>query len=180
MSRGVLIALGLGALLLAAGVAAAPIDVPGSRRARVLERYTAHGVHPDLQWLMDEWELYGPFDITVGNLPGFPGGGLRTDEAGQAAAAGANLSQAATLRNTPHGRGAAVDFWPTDFNPWIPWAAQPASIKIKFLEIGKFAEARGFEWGGRWRSKTFPDGDQPHVEIIGWRMLPFPPPNYGG
>lgn len=177
MPRWVLIAAGAGLLLLAGGAAAEAAVNPGTR-VRVLARDTARGIHSQLQMLLDEWEMYGPFDVTIGNLPGFPGGGLRTSEAGQAAAAAAGLSTASTLASTPHGRGGAIDLWPSDFNPWLSWEQQPDRMKQKFYEIGAFAKARGFVWGGDWRSATFPYGDQPHIEMAGWRMLPFPPPSY--
>lgn len=173
----------VGGLLLAAG-AQARTQWAG---ARVLNRSAAYGVHPKLQEFLDLWEQRGPFDIEIGELPGFPGGGLRTDEAGQAKACstptsgGGTLSSACDLASTPHGRGAALDLWPVGFgfNPYLSWAQWTPEIKAAFETIGEFAEAQGLTWGGRWRSATFPHGDQPHIEMKNWRTLPFPPPNYG-
>lgn len=171
-----------GVLLLAGGAVNAAAAEP-SRRARVINRQAARGVHPELQGFLDWWEFNGPFDIEIGQLAGFPGGGLRTeaDAGGQAAACAADLSAACSIIDTPHGRGAALDLWPVGFgfNPWLPWAQQPAEIKAAFAKIGQLAEVYGLEWGGRWRTAQMPDGDQPHVQMRNWRSLPYPPPAYG-
>lgn len=37
---------------------------------------------------------------------------------------------------------------------------------------GALGEEVGLEWGGRWRTATFPDGDRPHFQIPNWRALP--------
>lgn len=63
---------------------------------------------------------------------------------------------------------------------WTSWEALPESLKLQFAAFGRFAESRGFKWGGRWVSKTFPNGDQPHVELPNWQALPFPAPIYAG
>ncbi len=165
-------------LVLAAGQATAAI-APVS--ARVRNRWAAAGVHPTLQAFLDWWEQNGPFDIVVGQLSGYPSGGLRTaaDAAGQAAACAAGLSEACDIVNTPHGRGAALDLWPADsFDPYLSWPSQPQWVKDQFLALGQAAEAFGLTWGGRWRTAKMPYGDQPHVELKNWRSLPFPPPAY--
>lgn len=177
---GVILLVG-GLLVLAGGSVSAAAAEPG-RRARVVNRGAARGVHPTLQAFLDYWEQNGPFDVEIGQLAGFPGGGLRTDadSAGQAAACKADLSSACTVADTPHGRGAALDLWPVgfNFNPWLAWAKQPADVKWAFAEIGRVAEEFGLDWGGRWRTDEMPDGDQPHVQMKNWRSLPFPPPAY--
>lgn len=163
--------------MLAVGV----VSVPMPRAAgggRVLQRENARGVHLELQGLLDAWELEGTHQVLI---PSSPWGGLRTSEADQAGYAGGGLSGAATLSATPHGRGGALDVWPVEFIHYVngTWAAVPELVKQKFATFGAFAEARGFVWGGRWRSATLPNGDQPHVEMRAWRSLPFPPPAGG-
>lgn len=164
---------GLAGLALLAMTAVA---VPSS--GRVLNRTRARGVRRELQELLDAWELYGTHQVTI---PASPWGGLRTSEADQAGYAAGGMSGASTLASTPHGRGAALDVWPVGFEAHVngTWEAVPDDIKGKFLAFGLFAESRGFTWGGRWRSSSMPNGDQPHVEIAAWRTLPFPPPSGG-
>lgn len=154
---------------------------------RVLELDRAHGVHPSLLELLASWEREGSHDVVVA-----PNGGLRTDARLQAALASGGASAASTLRSTPHGRAAALDVWPVSFlahvpraqggtaSRWTSWEALPADVREAFAAFGRFAEVRGFVWGGRWRGKTFPHGDQPHVELREWRTMPFPPPVYLG
>ncbi len=172
-----------GLMLLAGGAVSQAAAAPSSSsRVRVINRERAAGVHPTMLAFLDYWEVNGPFDVEIGQLPGFPGGALRTaaDAGGQAAACEADLSSACTIIDTPHGRGAALDLWPVGmgFNPWTPWRQQPEHIKAAFEQIGLAAERFGLEWGGRWRNEKMPDGDQPHVQMKNWRSLPFPPPNY--
>lgn len=175
---------GILGLLLLAGASGAAAAVTDTRRARVINRYAARGVHPDLQAFLDWWEQNGPFDVEIGQLDGYPGGGLRTaaDAGGQAAACASGLSNACDLASTPHGRGAALDLWPVccGFSPTLSWEQWTPEIKSAFLTIGQLAESQGLTWGGRWRSTTFPHGDQPHIELPYWRSLPYPPPDYGG
>lgn len=142
---------------------------------KVQHRERALGVHPALQALLDAWEARGPHSVVVA-----PYGGLRTDEALQAGFAAAGNSNATTLRSTPHGRGAALDVYPSSFLPLLalPWAAVPDDVRAQFEAFGIFAEERGFTWGGRWRGPKFPNGDQGHVEVKSWTDLPFPPPDY--
>ena len=149
---------------------------------KVLHRERAVGVRADFADLLDDWERDGTHDVVIP-----PDGGLRLDEANQAAKAAIGLSAAKTLRSTPHGRGAALDVWPRDFlahvpvshggtaRRWTSWEKLPAEIREQFAAFGRFAEVRRFKWGGRWVSRTFPNGDQPHVELPNWQALPFPP-----
>ncbi len=150
------------------GTVAAPID--DRRRVRYRER--AEGVLPPLVALLDAWDAEGTHDVMVA-----PDGGLRTDEARQAGYASSGTSNAATLEDTPHGRGAALDVYPVSFLPYISgrWEDVPGPVKLEFATFGRFAEARGLKWGGRWSSSRFPNGDQPHVELPNWRSYPYPP-----
>lgn len=141
------------------------------------------GTHPKVRELAASWVREGTHDVLVA-----PDGGLRTDEAGQASKAKAGLSAATSLKSTPHGRGAAGDFWPVSFLPfvpalaggtgprWVAWEKLPQQVRDEFRAFGEFAERHGFRWGGRWVAKLFPNGDQPHVELKNWGALPFPPP----
>lgn len=163
--RGVVVALGVGVWLMRGGKA----EAPTVKAARVLKRERAAGVLLPLDELLDAWEREGTHDVEVA-----PDGGYRTDAAKQASYAADGNSNAVTLAQTPHGRGAGLDVYPVGFVTRIPWEQQPQEIKLKFAAFGSFAEQRGLEWGGRWRGAKFPNGDQPHVEIKGWRSLPFP------
>jgi hypothetical protein len=166
--------LALGALGLGATV--------GAISGRVRNRERAAGVLPELVGLMDAWEERGTFDVVVA-----PGGGLRTSEDEQAGYAANGTSTATTLKDTPHGRGAALDLWPVaflDFVPrylggtaarWATWAEVSEPVKLQFSELGRFGEALGLTWGGRWRSSAFPNGDQPHFQLPNWSRYPFPP-----
>jgi len=128
----------------------------------VLHRERLVGVHPDLLELVDWW-------------PGAPGrsrlliigdGGKRVDETLQARLYAEGNSKARTLRDTPHGRGAAVDAYAMpDGATAVDW-----NDTAGFRAWGLYAEGIGFTWGGRWTS--FPD--LAHVEIADWRTLPFP------
>ncbi|PZR07086.1 MAG: hypothetical protein DI536_28945 [Archangium gephyra] len=149
----------------------------------VLHLERARGVHPDLRALLDEWAKHGSHDIVVA-----PNGGVRTDEKLQAQLAAGGSSKATTLRSTPHGRAAALDVWPVSFLPyvpaanggtgkrWVSWENLPELVRREFHVFGLFAETQGFEWGGRWRDEVFKTGDQPHVQMKGWKTMPFPPP----
>jgi len=168
----------VGALLLLVFGLASTSGSSSSGPGRVLQRENARGVHQDLQGLLDEWERVGTHQVLI---PSSPWGGLRTSEADQASYAGDGYSAAATLRATPHGRGGGLDVWPVGFEHYVngTWQAVPAELKQRFTDFGVFAELNGFVWGGRWRSASYPNGDQPHVELRNWRSLPFPPPPGG-
>jgi hypothetical protein len=152
----------VGVALVVAGVAAPVKRVNGPR---VRNRQRAAGAHPRLIAFLDWWDANGPIPITVGE-----NGGVRTDPAAQLGYYLAGTSGAATLDDTPHGRGAAMDLW-----PYIPGTLTPdfgagAESLARYLAIGEAAERFGLVWGGRW---TKPD--RPHVELPGWRQLPYPP-----
>lgn len=162
-------------LLGLAGGAAQALEL-GAGRVRHRDR--ADGVHPDLQWLLDQWEVEGSHTIVIAGGDDWPySGGVRVDETSQAAAAGAGLSKASTLQDTPHGRGAALDIWPEGFNPHRGFddPDQLEGAQQLMHVFGEWAESKGFTWGGRWQRP-----DEPHVEITNWRDLPFPPPDYRG
>lgn len=162
----------LGVLALGAGAAVAA----GRGGGRVLYRERADGVHPDLQWLLDQWESEGSHVVEIAGGPNWPHpGGLRSSELGQAATAAMGLSKAVTLQETPHGRGAALDVWPRGFRPDRSYAAadQLPGARELMATFGAFARSRGLVWGGLWSTP-----DDPHVELCNWRSLPFPPPDY--
>jgi hypothetical protein len=178
MSGQLPLVLGAGVIVVGTGAAVAA----SAQRVGYIEH--AAGVHPAMRGLLSEWDRVGSHVVVV--APGgtdwpYPGG-VRTDEAGQAAAAGAGLSGASKLRDTPHGRAAALDVWPDGFVPSRGFDTQPG-MELLFRIFGEWAERQtvrigsdsyNFTWGGR-----FSKPDLPHVEIFGWRTLPFPPPHYG-
>lgn len=125
---------------------------------KILHRDRAIGVHPDLLAFLDWWEANGPFDLTIPQ-----DGGLRTDQRKQALFFATNVSGAASLDKTPHGRGGALDLIPI-FGSFIDWKNPEP-----FQQMGVIAEQRGLVWGGRWHK---PDRD--HVELKSWKELPMP------
>lgn len=143
--------------------------------AKVLNRSAADGVRPELQALLTAWECEGDFDIRIGGGGAYPPGGLRTDPADQVQAAAAGETNAGTLEDTPHGRGAALDVWPEGFNPAISFDEQP-SAWARVQRFGLWAESKGMVWGFRWANRGVfgPYGDAVHVELPNWRALPFP------
>lgn len=173
-----LLALGLvfTALALAVPAVVTTPPPPATRRRRVSGQEWTAGVHPRLLALLEAWDENGTHDVVV---PGpellaairGPPAGVRRDPAAQAAAYEAGLTEARALTDTAHGVGAALDVWPVGFNPRVPWEQQPAHIREQFLAFGRFAEARGLVWGGRWRSAKLPHGDQPHVQLPDWRSI---------
>ena len=150
-------------------------DARGASRASplVLNVERAAGVRPELRALLDDWAREGTHPVLVA-----PDGGLRfgaADAAKQAAFFASGASKAATLADTPHGRGAALDVWPVGFAPGKTMDSQP-TMRARFQVFGEWAERKGFTWGGRWKSFGV-DGDAPHVEIPNWRRLPMPTGN---
>lgn len=134
----------------------------------VVHRERADGVDARLQAFLDEWEASGPFRICVS-----PEGGLRTDELAQARLFARGASRAATLAQTPHGRGGAMDLAPYfGFAPQYAddTGASPGALAGAFSAIGASAKALGLHWGG-----DFPSYDGGHVELADWKSLPFPP-----
>lgn len=143
---------------------------PPGGRVRVLFRERADGVRPELQALLDAWDAEGTHEVLI---PAWPPGGVRTQEQQQRLFA-QGWSGAASVEDSAHGSArAAVDVWPVDFLPYVygAWEAVPQAVRERFRTFGLFAEARGLEWGGRWRTTALPNGDQPHVQLRGWRRL---------
>jgi hypothetical protein len=150
-------------------------DARGASRATpaVLNRERAAGVRPELLTLLDAWEREGTHAVMVA-----PDGGARIGPeaaAKQAAFFKSGASKAATLADTPHGRGAALDVYPVGFNPGKSMDSQP-DMRARFRVFGEWAERKGFVWGGRWASFG-PDGDAPHIELQNWRRFPMPAGN---
>lgn len=162
----------IAAASIAAAVLGASKAAASASSGRVQQRQRAAGCLQPIQDALDAWEREGTHDVLIA-----PDGGLRVDEEKQARYAAQGNSNAATLEDTPHGRGAAADVYPVSFLPHLQkrWEDVPASVQLEFATFGRFCEARGLVWGGRWRGKTFANGDQPHIEIPNWRSLPFPP-----
>ncbi|MFZ5469475.1 MAG: M15 family metallopeptidase [Myxococcota bacterium] len=150
--------------------------------ARIHNRHRADGMRAELRAFLDWWEAHGPFPLQIPPL-----GGLRTD-AEQAAlyaqgrtAPGARVTNAATARDTPHGRGAALDVYPVrevNFAGGVAriWTgdesdpAERAHARALLARVGEAAEARGLVWGGRWNGLE----DLPHLELPNWLELPMP------
>lgn len=89
------------------------------------------------------------------------------------------VTNALSIEDTAHGRGAAVDVAPVEKGV-ILWGDTS-----KFRAIGILAESMGLVWGGRFTRKVkqrdgsyvvraFFDGG--HVEQKGWTKLPFTKP----
>lgn len=138
----------------------------------VLHRERAEGVHPRLLELLDEWEHEGPFQIRVG-----VDGGLRVDEGLQRKLFASGVTKARTLSETPHGHGGALDLHPMSFPDGTAREELTQQMIDDFSAIGDFVEARGFTWGGRWKTTFPPYGDMPHVEMKNWFSLPMPKGN---
>lgn len=141
--------------------------------------------------LLDEWFQRDGARWMIGGKTG----GLRTDEAVQASlyakgrefVAGvwrvvnpaAVVTNAATLLDTPHGRGMGLDYWAVDERGRALPDAHPQWNRIAEAVAWANAEAvtRGlarpgsklFTWGGAWAKLT----DKPHVQLTEWRSRPF-------
>jgi hypothetical protein len=157
--------------------------------ARVSGRAYAAGVHPALPALLDLWDQFGWFDVTVAPpfkmLSGdYIDGGLRTDEAVQGEAQAEGLSKAGDLYSTPHGRGAALDIYPVGFDPHRSFEDQPemAGLMAQFASWASQQTVVLGQGTPTQQSFTFYPGinfgDYPHIEIKGWQSLPYPPPSY--
>jgi len=129
----------------------------------VLHIERMRGVLPQLQAKVLAWN--GPFDILVA-----PEGGLRTDAAKQIAYYNAGNSKAKTLKETAHGRGAAVDMWPVDFNPAVSLDLQPVA-KVRFIYMREWAESQGLVLIGT----PYESWDMPHWQLPNWTNYPYPP-----
>ncbi len=133
------------------------------------------------------WDEHGSFPLTIP-----PTGGVRTDEAVQAAlyaqgrtspgpragedgfpALGLTVTNARTLADTPHGRAAAADALPAVVKNGVVVAVlvddRDTKVRLMFEAYGLLAEQHGLEWGGRFKGK-----DRPHVQCPNWRSLPMP------
>jgi len=128
--------------------------------ANVFHRERADGVDQRLQDFLDSWAQYGTFDLVV-----LPDGGLRTDEALQEQFYADGKSKAATLAETPHGRGGAIDVAPR-INGVVPWDRWDL-----FQAIGQYGKSIGLNWGGDFLTEK---RDGPHLEVPDWRSLPLP------
>ena len=132
----------------------------------VLRPERAYGVRPELLGFLDWWRIHGPFRITIGEH-----GGLRTSDTVQLALYLKGASDARTLRDTPHGRGAALDLYRV-----TRWTERGAVLEVALADhaafgaIGAAAKAYGLAWGGDWQKP-----DEPHVQLPDWRSLPFQP-----
>lgn len=150
---------------------------------KVFHREHAAGVHPRILAFLDWWEANGPWPVTVP-----PDGGLRTDATqrvlyakGRTApgphageknepALGRTVTNAQTVHDTPHGRGAAVDLLPVKLDPTgTKVLAIIDNDKGLFKTFGLIVETYGFVWGGR-----FHRVDEDHAELPAWRQLPLP------
>lgn len=146
---------------------------------------------PLMQRFADAWQREGTFDLTV------PEGGGDRDDALQLVdfAKGrrqlddgtwviTNLAKVVTFARTAidsaHGHRAAGDLHPvrttfaTNGLPATVYMGDEEDPIVRtealrlFQLLGEFAEAHGFEWGGR-----FPHYDGPHVQVPHWRTLPL-------
>jgi hypothetical protein len=164
-----------------------PVPAGGARGANVFNREVARGVHPNLHTLLDDWQNEGWFDVVVAS-------GVRT-QAQQTANFKAGLTRASDVKTTPHGYGAALDIHPSGFDDTRCFVSQPEML-AKMNTFGTWAKTKGFIWGGDWKGKyvngvyvpasfspacwevDHVEGDRPHVEMVGWRTMQYPPPNY--
>lgn len=144
-----------------------PVSAPAIRRMLRNRARLGGRLDPRLEAFLDWWESSGPFQITVG-----VDGGLRTDAALQEQLWKDKKSNARTLRQTPHGRGGAVDLW-----AYKPGTLRPAfdtkdpETLARYHEIGAAGKAHGLVWGGDWTTLR----DYPHLEVPDWESLPYPP-----
>lgn len=100
---------------------------------------------------------------------------------------GGTVTEAKTVRDTPHGRGAAVDLAPIlEGRPVFD--TEDADVLRLYHALGRFGEAmRGpldeapfLRWGGRFfkrnrKGQLVPFFDGGHFELAGWELLPAPP-----
>ena len=135
-------------------------DIGGVILVQNAER--AYGSDARLLNFLTWWRTNGPFQILVA-----PDGGVRKSQALQKNFFERGLTKAKTLEETPHGRGGAIDVWPVGFDPSKDFSTQPV-MKKRFEEIGRIAKEKfDLVWGGDW------GWDYPHLEVKGWRALPF-------
>lgn len=102
--------------------------------------------------------------------------GVRTDEQQAALYAkgrtepGPKVTNAATAKDSAHGRGAAVDLCPV-VNGAPDW-----NDTSKFELLAAIAKRLGLEWGGDMVDPHTGEQmhDDDHFQIPGWRGIPFP------
>lgn len=153
------------------------------------ERLVRPGVDQRILDFFQWWQANGPHPLAIP-----PTGGRRTDEAVQAAlyaqgrtapgphageegfpVLGLTVTAAATLADTPHGRGGAADAYPVILSTTglkvaaLDLDERNPRVRLKFEHYGLLAEEHGLEWGGRWKRK-----DLPHCQVRSWRDLPLP------
>lgn len=120
------------------------------------------GVHPQLVAFFEWWNRAGPFPIRVTS-------GVRTDAQQRELYAqgrtkpGLIVTNAQTSADSPHGHAAACDAYPLEAGKLVLDGADP-----RWAQYGQEAERFGLVWGGRWTALK----DSPHVEVMGWRLLP--------
>lgn len=85
------------------------------------------------------------------------------------------VTNAPHAEDTAHGRCMALDFCPVEGSKYL-WPDEkgitPEESKRReefFVVIGELAERNGFVWGGRWTSPR----DLGHIELEGWRNIPY-------
>ena len=151
----------------------------------VFHREHAAGVDGRLLRFLDWWAEHGPFPITIPAT-----GGLRTDamqaelyakgrttpgeHAGEPGhpPMGRTVTNAKTVHDTPHGRGAALDCMPVKTSADGTKVVALIDSWDLYRMYGIMVKAHGLIWGGEWRSPL----DGPHAEILTWRSLPIPNP----
>lgn len=114
----------------------------------------AAGIRDELLTFIELVDQHFPYQVNIAQ-----DGGFRTDELRQAALYAAGKTRAKTLKETPHGRGCAVDLIVI-----IDGKIAPGTHRA-WEELGKMGEDIGLEWGGRWKTLV----DKPHFQIRGWK-----------
>lgn len=122
------------------------------------------GLDARLQRFAIWWSESGPWAATIP-----PDGALRTDGAHQAELFAAGRSRAATLDQTPHGRGAGLDLAPAILDDSGTVVIGTSDDWALLTQMGQAAEAWGLVWGGRWASLR----DGFHLEVPDWRARPL-------
>lgn len=161
------------AALFGVAVAAPRVALEKADGSKVLRLHLAADVRSELQAFLAWWDISGPFALTLAYADprwSWVPPQVRTNEDARNAH-DLGLSNATNADNTPHGElyRAAIDCWPAEFDPRVSWDNQPQAVKDKFALYGQLGEQHGLKWGGRWRGPTFPNGDQPHLEVPGWK-----------
>lgn len=136
----------------------------------------ADGVLDPLQQLLNLLMLEGEGEWTIPEHGGYRYGPI--DEAKQEELFRTKQSKAKSLKQTPHGRRAAVDLWPKGFNPNRSFE-HPSNVGMleRFKYWGAFVDkhgpALGIRWGGHFNGFG-QYGDMPHCEMSDWARRAFP------